>query len=76
VVLLLGRHRPGGRHHPPGGTAALRGCVVTVDPKDEEQDRQEPIPTDMGEELICLECEFEAESIEHLAEHMRETPGH
>jgi hypothetical protein len=32
----------------------------------------EPVPTDMGEELICLQCEFEAESIEHLAEHMRE----
>ena len=45
---------------------------MTVDPKDEEQDRRESIPTDMGEELICLECEFEAESIEHLAEHMRE----
>jgi hypothetical protein len=45
---------------------------VKVDPKDVEQDGQEEIPTDMGEELICLECEFEAESIEHLAEHMRE----
>ena len=36
----------------------------------------EPVPTDMGEPLICSECEFEAESIEHMAEHMRETPGH
>jgi hypothetical protein len=45
---------------------------VTLDPQDVEQDGQESIPTDMGEELICLECEFEAESIEHLAEHMRE----
>jgi hypothetical protein len=49
---------------------------VTVDPQEVEQDDQEEIPTDMGEELICLECEFEAESIEHLAEHMRESPGH
>ena len=45
---------------------------MTADPKDVERDRQEDIPTDMREELICLECEFEAESIEHLAEHMRE----
>ena len=27
------------------------------------------------EELVCSECEFEAESIEHLAEHVRER-GH
>ncbi|MCW3041884.1 MAG: hypothetical protein JWL57_42 [Actinobacteria bacterium] len=45
---------------------------MTVDPQDVERDRQEDIPSDMGEELICLACEFEAESIEHLAEHMRE----
>ena len=43
-------------------------------PQEVEQDDLEDI--DMGEELICLQCEFEAESIEHLAEHMRETPGH
>ena len=46
------------------------------DPQEGDQGRQGDIPTDMGEELICLECEFEAENIEHLAEHMRETPGH
>jgi hypothetical protein len=36
----------------------------------------EPIPTDGGEPLICPECEFEATSIENMAEHMRESPGH
>jgi hypothetical protein len=30
---------------------------------------------DEEDELVCSECEFEAESIEHLAEHMRER-GH
>jgi hypothetical protein len=45
---------------------------VKPDPHDVEQDDQEGIPTDGGEELICVACEFEAESIEHLAEHMRE----
>jgi hypothetical protein len=45
---------------------------VKPDPPEVEEARQEDIPTDMGEELICLECEFEAESMEHLAEHMRE----
>jgi hypothetical protein len=40
------------------------------------ESESEPVSTDMGEELICLQCEFEAESIEHMAEHMRETPGH
>jgi hypothetical protein len=45
---------------------------VKPDPHDHEQDGREDIPTDGGEELTCLECEFEAESIEHLAEHMRE----
>ena len=32
----------------------------------------EPIRTELGEEVICLDCEFEAESIEHLAEHHRD----
>ena len=49
---------------------------MTPEPKEIEQDAQEDIPTDGGEELICLQCEFEAESIEHLAEHMREARGH
>ena len=42
------------------------------DRQEGERHDEEHIPTDMGEELICLQCEFEAESIEH----MRETPGH
>jgi hypothetical protein len=49
---------------------------VKLDPQEVEQTRQEDTPTDMGDELICLQCEFEAESIEHLAEHMREARGH
>ena len=49
---------------------------MKADPQGTDQEDQEEIPTDMGEELICLQCEFEAESIEHLAEHMREARGH
>jgi hypothetical protein len=45
---------------------------VKPDPHDIDQDDQDDILAEMGDELICLECEFEAESIEHLAEHMRE----
>jgi hypothetical protein len=36
----------------------------------------EPVPTDAsGQELMCFECEFEAESIEQLEGH-KEEAGH
>jgi hypothetical protein len=55
--------------------AALRPVKGKPPAPDVVADRGGGGQVDEDEELVCSECEFEAESIEHLAEHQRER-GH